>query len=164
MHPLHRLCVAGLVLAAGSAAAAPPATQWTAVSPEVLDSARGGFTFGPGLALSFGLERLVSVNGDVVARTSVKLPDIGRLTAEQARQTREALSAVNLIQAGHDNIYVQPAAGQMAGATVLQNSLDGQAIRSQTVIHASVNSLALLQALRFERGLTEALAGAASPH
>jgi hypothetical protein len=163
MHPIHRLCACGLALAAASAAAAPPAAQWTAVSPAVLDSARGGFSVGPGLVLSFGLERLVSLNGDVVARTSVQLPDIGRLTADQMRQTRAALSAVNLIQAGRDNIYVQPAAAQMAGATVIQNSLDGQAIRSQTVINASVNSLALLQALRLERSLTEALAGAASP-
>lgn len=164
MHPIHRLCVAALALAAGSAAAAPPASHWTAVGPEVLDSARGGFTFGPGLALSVGLERLVSVNGDVVARTSVQLPDLGRLTADQARQTRDALAAVNLVQTGSDNVFVQPAAGQMAGATVIQNSLDGQALRSQTVINASVNSLALLQALRFERSLNEALAGAASPH
>lgn len=164
MHPIHRLCVAGLVLASGSVAAAPPATHWSAVSPAVLDSARGGFTVGPGLVLSFGLERLVALNGDVVARTSVQLADIGRLTAEQVRQTREALSAVKLIQAGHDNILVQPASGQVAGPTVIQNSLDGQAIRSQTVITASVNSLALLQALRLERSITEALAGTAIPH
>lgn len=164
MRPIHRLCVAGLVLASGSVAAAPPATQWTAVSPTVLDSARGGFTVGPGLVLSFGLERLVALNGVVVARTSLQLTDIGGLTAEQVRQTREALSAVKLIQAGRDNIFVQPASGPMAGATVIQNSLDGQVIRSQTVITASVNSLALLQALRLERSITEALAGSAGPH
>ncbi|GAB3474154.1 hypothetical protein GCM10027321_47650 [Massilia terrae] len=164
MHPIFLRCVAGLALAAGSAAASPPATYWTAVSPAVLDSARGGFTIGAGLALSFGLERLVSLNGEIVARTSVQLPDIGRLSTEQVRQTGAALSAVNLIQAGADNIFAQPAPGQMVGAMVIQNSLDGQAIRSQTVINASVNGLALLQALHFERSLADALAGAASPH
>jgi hypothetical protein len=168
MHNIYRLWTGlGLVLAAAAAGAAPPGQvtdDWTPVSAEVLDDTRGGFVLDSGLAVSFGLERLVSLNGNVVSRTSLQLPDVSRLTAEQAQQTREALSAVKLVQAGHDNIYLQSTPGQTLGATVIQNSLNDQVIRSQTVITASVNSLALLQALRLERSLVEAIATAASPH
>jgi hypothetical protein len=164
MHAFSRLWLAWLVLAAGSAAAAPPAADWRPVSAGVLDAARGGFTDSHGLAVSFGLERLVSLNGEVVARTSVQVPDISHLTAEQVRQTSEALSSVKLIQAGHDNIYTRSLPGQMAGAMVVQNSLNDQAIRTQTVINASTNSLGLLQTLNFGRSLAEALAGSTGPH
>lgn len=162
MSQIFRLCILKLALAAGSAGAAPLGQGWTPVGADVLDSARGGFSFGPGLAVTFGLERLVSLNGEVVARTSVQLPDLRQISFDQARQARDALSSVKLIQNGNGNIY-QPT-GQMLGATVIQNSLNDQVIRTQTVINASVNSLALLQALRLERSLVEALAGSASPH
>jgi hypothetical protein len=164
MHAFSRVWLAGLALAAGSAAAAPPAADWSPVSAGVLDAARGGFTDSHGLAVSFGLERLVSLNGEVIARTSVQVPDISHLTAEQVRQTSEALSSVKLIQAGHDNIYTRSLPSPMSGATVVQNSLNDQAIRTQTVINASANSLALLQTLNFGRSLAEALAGSAGPH
>jgi hypothetical protein len=134
------------------------------VSADVLDAARGGFANGDGLTVSFGLERIVSLNGEVVARTSLQVPDISHLTAEQVRQTSEALSSVKLIQAGHDNIYTRSLPDQLSGTTVVQNSLNDQAIRTQTVINASANSLGLLQSLNFGRSLAEALAGAAGPH
>jgi hypothetical protein len=169
MQQIHRLCCAcaGLVLVASAAGAAPAGQvgeDWTAVSADVLEGTRGGFSFGSGLAISFGLERLVSLNGSVVSLTRLQVPDLSRLSAEQAEQTREALSSVKLIQAGDDNIYVRAAPGQTSGGTVIQNSLNDQVIRSQTVITASVNSLSLLQALRFEHSLAETIAGAASPH
>jgi hypothetical protein len=168
MHNITRLWAGvGFVLATASASATPPAQDtddWTPVSAEVLDDTRGGFVLDSGLSVSFGLERLVSLNGTVVSRLLLEIPDVSRLTAEQAQQTREALSAVKLIQAGHDNIYLQSTPGQALGATVIQNSLNDQVIRAQTVITASVNSLALLQALRLERSLVEAIAVSASPH
>jgi hypothetical protein len=168
MHKTTRLWAGvGFVLATASASGAPPAqdtADWTPVGAEVLAETRGGFVLDSGLAVSFGLERLVSLNGTVVSRMLLQVPDVSRLTAEQARQTREALSAVKLIQAGNDNIYLQSTPGQTQGATVIQNSLNDQVIRAQTVITASVNSLALLQALRLERSLVEAIAGSASPH
>jgi hypothetical protein len=163
-----RCACAGLVLAASTAGAAPPPRQagedWTAVNADVLDGARGGFSFGSGLAISFGLERLVALNGSVVSLTRLQLPDLAHLSADQAEQTRAALSSVKLIQAGDDNIYVRAAPAQTPGGVVIQNSLNDQVIRSQTVITASVNSLSLLQAMRFERSLAETLAQAANPH
>lgn len=76
---------------------------WVPVDEGVLDQARGGFTVGPGLQLTLGIEREVSINGDVVSRTSVQLADISRLGAEQAQQASDALSAVKLVQNGRDN-------------------------------------------------------------
>ncbi|MFL6675704.1 MAG: hypothetical protein ACJ8LG_20710 [Massilia sp.] len=169
MYPIYRLCCAclGLALAASAASAerpGPEAEDWTPVATSVLEDTRGGFALNSGLMVSFGLERLVSLNGNVVSRTSLQVADLTRLSPEQAQQTRDALSSVKLIQNGHDNIYVGAAPGQLAGGTVVQNNLNDQVIRSQTVISASLNSLALLKALQFQQSLGDALAGAAGPH
>lgn len=169
MRQIYRLCCAcvGIVLVATAAAAeraGAPGDDWVPVPAGELEQARGGFTLGNGLAVSFGLERLVSLNGNVVSRTSLQLADVSRWTAAQAEQTREALSSVKLIQTGHDNIYLGVTPAQMAGGIVIQNSLNDQVIRSQTVISASVNSLALLKALQFQQSLGDAIARATGAH
>lgn len=137
---------------------------WVPVAQSVLDQSRGGFTFDSGLKLTLGIERVVSINGDVVSRTSLQLTDISRLSADQARQTSDALSAVKLVQNGRDNIYLGAMSVQTLGGTVIQNSLDDQLIRTHTVIHSSVNSMALLKTLNFQGSLGDALARAAGPH
>lgn len=145
----------------------PPAgfgAGWVPVAESLLDQSRGGFTFDTGLRLTLGIEREVSINGDVVSRTSLHLTDISRLSAEQARQTSDALSAVKLVQSGRDNIYLGAISAQTLGGTVIQNSLDGQLIRTHTVIHSSVNSMALLKTLNFQGSLGDAIARAAGPH
>jgi hypothetical protein len=137
---------------------------WTPVDAGVLEGMRGGFTLGSGLVVSFGIERLVSIDGSIVSRTSLQIPDLSRLGQEQAEQTREALSSVKLIQSGHDNIYADALSAQTPGGIVIQNSLNDKAILSQTVISAGVNSMALLQALLFQHRLDEAIARAAESH
>lgn len=124
----------------------------------------GGFTLGGGLQVALGIERLVSINGNMVSRTLLQVPDMTRLNHEQARQTGEALASVQLIQNGHDNFYTAAMAPQMLGGTVIQNSLNDQLIRSQTVIHASVNSMGLFKTLNFQGSLGEAIARTAGPH
>lgn len=137
---------------------------WVPVDANALDQARGGFTLETGLRLSLGIEREVSINGNVVSRTSLQLADISRLSSEQAQQTSEALSAVKLVQNGRDNIYVAAMSPQTLGGTVVQNSLNDQLIRTHTVIHSSVNSMALLKTLNFHGSLGDAIARAAGPH
>jgi hypothetical protein len=169
IHRLVRACLCAAVgfgagiASAGIAAAGEPA-GWRPVDTAVLDSTRGGFTLGSGLVLSFGIERLVSINGNVVARTNVELADLGRLGSGPAPQTGAALSSVNLIQNGHDNIYADASAAASLGGLVIQNSHNDQAIRSQTVISASVNSMSLLKALNFQNSVGEALARSANPN
>lgn len=171
MHPLRTTwCCLVLALAAWPASAQPhepgsgPGPGWVAVADAVLDAARGGFTLDTGLLLTLGIEREISINGELVSRTSLQLTDVSRLSPEQARQTSEALSAVKLVQNGHDNIVVDAMSAQALGGTVIQNSLNDQLIRSHTVIHSSVNSMALLKTLNFHASLGDAIARAAGPN
>ncbi len=136
-------------------------SDWIAVDNAELERQRGGFDGGTGLLVAFGVERAVSVNGDVVRSTSFHIPDVARMNAEQARLAAAALSTVDLIQVGPNN-HFQP--DLMGGSgLVIQNSLNDQLIRSQTVINASVNSMALLNAVNVQTALSEALANALGP-
>ena len=156
---IARVCL--LCLLAAPASAAPPG--WVAVDAATLDAQRGGFTMANGLEVSLGIERLVAINGEVLARTSVQLPDLARLSEDQARQTSAALSSVKLIQNGGDNIYQAAFADSVIGGTVIQNTLSDQRIESRTVINASVNSLGLLKAINFNGNVSDAIARAAAP-
>jgi hypothetical protein len=169
MHHIYRLCCAGLALAAHVATAAesqgseflaaeshPAGVQaagsraatadWTPVSTDVLERARGGFELDTGVALSFGLERLVSQNGNVVSHTTLQIPDMTRMSAELAEQTREALSGVKLIQIGHDNIYVQAGTGPAPDATVAGKVPHEQVPASPTLSPAQTPALTAAQA------------------
>ena len=139
---------------------APPAL---AVDDAVLEATRGGFTNGDGLAVSLGIDRLVSINGEVVARTRIDIADLGRISADQARQTSQALSSVKLVQNGDANIYRAGDLGAALGGIVVQNSLSNQQIRTDTLISATVNSAGLLNTLNFQGTLQDALARAAAP-
>jgi len=154
------LCCAAAAFA-GAAQALDDPSDWVPVSSAVLEQMRGGFTLGEGLQVSLGIERLVSINGEMVSRTSFELADMSHLSAEQAELTREALSSVKLIQNGGDNIYQATMSAQTLGGTVIQNTLNDQLIRSQTVINSTVNSTALLKTLNFNGSLSDALARAA---
>lgn len=125
---------------------------WEAVSNDQLELARGGFTTPGGLELSLGIDRLVTINGDVVARTSVQIADIRAISADQAIKARDALSATNLIQNGAGNVFT----GDGVSGTFIQNSLNDQVIRSQTVISSTVNSNALMKDLNFNQSIRDA--------
>ena len=55
------------------AQAAGPARFGVPVAPEKLDELRGGFEIAGGLSLSLGIERVVSVNGEILARTNIAM-------------------------------------------------------------------------------------------
>ncbi len=143
------------------AAATEPADDWVAVNDGQLDAMRGGFTTPAGLAVSLGIDRLVSINGNVVARTSFDIADLNHMSEEQARLTRDALSSVKLIQNGSDNIYQASESSRVIGGVVIQNTLNDQLIRSETVISSTVNSASLLKSLNFQASLSDALTRAA---
>lgn len=63
---------------------------WKPVSEDKLDEMRGGFDAG-GLQVSFGIERAVYVNGALVVATSINIPDIARITSDQAAKLASAL-------------------------------------------------------------------------
>lgn len=153
---------AACLLAATAQAGAAPG-DWVAVDAATLDGLRGGFTTGTGLAVSLGIERLVSINGTVVSRTSFQVADMVGLDPEQARQTGATLSAVKLIQNGGDNMMLTGFSSDTLVGTVIQNTQNDQRIDSLTTINASVNSLALLKAINFNGNVSDAIARAVVP-
>ncbi len=163
LHVSLWLALAGFGAPAAADDRADPASDWQPVDASELDAARGGFTLPNGLAMSLGIEKIVSINGDVVARTRIDIADLNRLSSEQAIQTHEALSSVKLIQNGSDNIYQAGESARVLGGVVIQNTLNDQLIRSETVISATVNSGSLLKSLNFQSSLNDALARAVSP-
>jgi hypothetical protein len=111
---------------------------WTPVPDSTLDAARGGFDQ-PKLLASLSIERMISVNGAVVAESQLALADLTRAAPQDMARTA-ALQTL-----------------------LVQNSLNNQLIRSQTTINTTVNSLAILKNLNFGDSLRQALSQAAAP-
>jgi hypothetical protein len=126
-----------LVLALPAMAQGPP-QDWTPAPDAQLEQARGGFDNGNGLLVALGVERMVEVNGVVVARSRVELADVGRLG-------------------------LAPDAGAALAPLLVQNNANGQLIRSLTTIDLTVNALSTLKGLNLEGSLRQALSNAVVP-
>lgn len=146
------------LLATGAAHAGPlppPFVPADAVSPAVLDACRGGFTTPTGLSVTLGIERIVTVDGHVAARSELQLGDLGRLASGAAPPpTLSAVQATLGPDGGGLTVRLDATAG---AGTVIQNSLDGQTIANATIIHATVGTQAMLQAMHFQTTLANAL-------
>ena len=126
-----------LVLAMPAMAQGPP--EGWAPAPDVrLEDARGGFESGSGLLVALGVERMVEVNGVVVARNRVELADVARLANS-------------------------PDAGAALAPMLVQNNTNGQLIRSLTTIDLTVNALSTLKSLNLEGNLRQALSNVIVP-
>lgn len=147
-----------IALLAGGAGATDATDGWNAVDDGELAQVRGGFALGDGLLVSLGVERLVSINGSVVASTHFSIADMTQLSAAEAAMASDALGAV-VVQNGAGNLAA-PQAMQGLGALLIQNSVNDQAIRSQTTISTTVSNLAMLKAANFESSLRDALSAA----
>ncbi len=77
-----------------TAAARGAMAGWKPVGESRLEASRGGFDVGSGLQVSFGIERAVYVNGSLVVATSISIPDVSHITAEQATRLSQALGGV----------------------------------------------------------------------
>ena len=132
------------------------ADEWQAVDAETLDAQRGGFDIPGGLNLSLGIERVVSVNGEILSRTNVAIADMATMNADQLLQTRAALGSSQLIQLGGNN-FTAGDLGLPNGATLIQNSLNDQTIRAHTTITSTVNSMALIKDLNFHSTIRDAV-------
>jgi hypothetical protein len=144
-----------LCLAADRAAAEAP--LWTAVEDSTLASMRGGFDFGNGLSVSFGIERAVYINGALVTTTAINVGDLARVTPEQATLIGRQAAAINLVQNGPGNAAALTGSDLATPGTVIQNTLSNQNIQSQTIINASSNALGLMKTLNTLSSLREAL-------
>lgn len=123
-----------------------------------LDTVRGGFTTDSGLKISFGIERAVYVNGNLVATTSLTVSELGRISGGRAVPDVGA-DAMMLIRNGAGNVT---RLGDMGGAvaTIIQNTLNNQNISNLTVIDATVNSLQLSRGMDLHSTLRNAVTDA----
>lgn len=156
---LASLSIAASLAHAQDSVAVGSARWPVAVSNHRLDVTRGGFDVGNGLLVSFGIERVVYINGNLVSSSSAYVSDVGRMTPDQAGALAAATGAVRIAQSGA-GLSIDPAAFDHAtAATVIQNSLDNQDIRSLTTINAAVNSQAAFRSLGLQEALQTGLVG-----
>lgn len=139
----------------GDAAGNNDVAGWAPVSAETLDDTRGGFDLGNGLVASFGIDRAVYVNGNLVTSTSFNVPDIAHMTTMQAAAMNSALSSISVTQIGPNNTFDPSALGQTSAGTVIQNTLNHQNIQSITTVNASVNSLNVFRQANFQNALQQ---------
>jgi len=126
-----------LVLAMPAMAQGPP-EGWAPAPEARLEEARGGFENGNGLLVALGVERMVEVNGVVVARNRVEVADVTRLA--NAPNAAAALAPI-----------------------LVQNNTSGQMIRSLTTIDLTVNALSTLKSMNLEGSLRQALSNVIVP-
>lgn len=156
----HLIATAGALLLAcllsAPAAAAPPGADWVPVETARLDGLRGGFAAPSGLVIAFGIERVVRVNGEVVLSTSLRIPDIARMTAEQA----------GVLAGLRDSQVVQVGSGTVVsggtGGLLIQNAVDGQQLSALTSLDVSLNTLQLYRDTQLGATISSAVIGAAT--
>ena len=139
---------------------APPG--WHKLDAAVLEQERGGYDLPSGLTMSLGIERLVSVNGQLLTQTSFNIANLASISGDEARQASEAIGSAHLLQNGSGN-SASLGAGVSAG-TFVQNTLNDQTIGTRTIISANVNSASLLKDLNFGSSLRDAAIRAIPVH
>jgi hypothetical protein len=143
----------------GQARPDPLQTERLAVADAKLEQMRGGFETDGGLKISFGIERAVYINGNLVTTTSLNVADLSRLTAGQSQNLGLDRTTLALIQSGPNNTFNPGQIGASSVATVIQNSLNDQKIQGITAINATVNSLDLIRKNDLQLSIQSALAG-----
>ena len=144
--------MAGQACALERTASSLPRPDWIAVDTATLEGMRGGYRLPSGLVLSFGIERVAYVSGELVSSLRVSVPDIASITPAQAQEL-SGLARTQLVQVGPGNVFLGPGNAGL----VIQNTLDGQSIRTQTTLDISVGTLGLYQALNADDALRNAL-------
>jgi hypothetical protein len=135
---------------------------WLATSDDMLSQLRGGFDLGAGLVVNFGISRAVYINDQLVTSTSFQWGDLRNMTAAQALTWGQQMAANRalVVQNGAGNVIAPNALSNSAWSTTIQNTLNNQSLRNETVIQASTNALGLLKSLNLQASINEAIASA----
>lgn len=140
-----------------SAPASATASLPAPVDDDVLAQIRGGFDLGNGMLASFGISRMVYINGNLVAGARVDIPDLSKIDSAQASQLAALIGSVTLIRNGPGN-FIDPAAfSQAAGAIVIQNTLNNQQIQALTTLDLAVRNLGRFNSMNLADSLQQAL-------
>lgn len=126
---------------------------WQRMARVELDGQRGGFFTPNGLRISFGIERAVYINGNLVATTRLTVSELGAMSGTGAAVSGN-LGA--LIQNGALGTVTGTIAPGSVG-TVIQNALNGQQIQNTTVINATVNSLDVMRSMNLQSTIRNAV-------
>lgn len=168
------VALGGTALFAGAVQAAQPAAvdartirglpfESMPVSDARLADCRGGFDLGGGVVASFGINRAIYINGDLVANVSVDIPDLARIDDTQATALAALANGTTLIRNGPGN-FVDPASFSRAtGAIVIQNTLDNQQIQALTTLNTSVRNLNQFSSMNVANSLQQALIRSRGP-
>lgn len=172
-----------------SALSAPAFEDCRIASDAELDDMRGGFEVnlnGAQLMLSFSLERVTYINGELVASMRISVPDLSNLqaggispttirvetlpidpTATDATRTLQPRlaaqhinglgPAVTVIQNGAGNTFTLPLSLNSL-TTVIQNTVDNQIIRNMTTLNATIVNQALSRAMEITSSINQAVA------
>ncbi|WP_167525588.1 flagellin [Cupriavidus oxalaticus] len=137
------------------AAARGSMAGWKPVAHEKLDELRGGFEL-PNLQVSFGIERAVYINGALVVATSINIPDVGRITADQAARLATTLGPAIVAST---NAAVESALAGLTGGT--QANANGSASSAGAAALASGAAGAAASATASASGSSAGGSGAA---
>ena len=131
---------------------------WWAVGDQKLSQLRGGFDLGAGLFVSFGISRAVYINDQLVTTTSFQTNGLDKLAQVQFAELARQLSTQQqvVVQNGPRNT-VDTGALTLPLATYIQNTLNNQTIRTETVIQATTNGAALLRNMNLQSTISDAV-------
>lgn len=138
--------------------------QVAALDTSVLDEIRGGFELaGSNLRFSFGIERAVYINGELVASTVLNVRDLQVVAGTGTGGTTLTLpastaGALGIIQNGTGNTATVQVNPNIAG-TVIQNTLNNQRIQNVTTINATVNSMQMMRAMSMQSAIQGGIVG-----
>ena len=137
---------------------ADPRPIWWAVGDQKLSQLRGGFDLGSGLFVSFGISRAVYINNQLVTTTSFQTSGLDKLAQVQFAELARQLTAQQqqVVQNGPGNT-VDTGALSLPLATYIQNTLNNQTIRTETVIQAHTNGAALLRTMNLQATINDAV-------
>ena len=136
-----------------------PLGRRLALADEQLEQVRGGFEAANGLMISFGIERAVYINGELVTTTSLTMSDRGTVSTGQAGAVGVNTAGMTLIQNGPGNTFLATPSASSIG-TVIQNTLNNQKIQNVTAVNAVVNSAQIFKGLSLQSTLSNALTSA----
>lgn len=134
----------------------PLAAEQMALNDDSLQEIRGGFSIGNGLQVSFGIERAVYIDGNLVTTTHLNVGDLGRLSGGQDLP-EDVGKGLALIQNGAGNTFNPGEVLPNNLGTVIQNTLDNQKIQNMTVIQATVNSVNIIKSLDLQNSIRDAI-------
>lgn len=122
----------------------------TPVSKAKLDSMRGGFQSDRnGPIMSFGIERSVVINGQLVSSTVLNIPNLMKFDDNRSHSFTHS-------QTGVGNALPPDMPSLPTFMTAIQNSLDNQSIQNQTIINTTVEALIWARSIALGNALSQA--------